>query len=297
VAADACLARILAALPIGWDFAATLAGPDGVTGTPDDGAVVAPAGCTVSAHAAPGGVAAERVQLTLTATTSGGQRTLDAVGGRAHDPGAPALAWLADGTPLAPIGGALTFDGNDPLAPTLPPWASLAAPGDASALDAWLAAEGPRVGFAPATAAPLSVASPPLGALTTRVAAGGPVGAAAALVTAGVPVTALAFVAGDLVVDTPRGGAGLLLVDGLLDVRADLVYRGVVVATRGIRIAAGAHVDLGGALWLGSPPGGGSPLVLDGTLALRRDAAAVAAADTLLRLPRRAVLLGMRDVG
>lgn len=296
-AADACLARILASLPAGWDFAGTLAGPDGIAGTPDDGSVVAPAGCTVSAHAAPGSVDPARVRMTLSATTPGGQRTLDAVGGRAVDPGAPALVWLVDAAPLAAIGGSITFDGIDPLAPTLPPWATLAAPADPSALDAWLAAQGARVGVAPATVAPLSVPAPPSSALATRVAAAGPLGAAAALVTAGVPPTALALVAGDLLVDVARSGAGLLLVDGVLDVRANLAYHGVIVATRGIRVAAGVQVDLGGTLWLGSPAGPGSPLVVDGTLALRRDVAAVAAADALLRLPRRAVLLGMRDVG
>jgi hypothetical protein len=133
--------------------------------------------------------------------------------------------------------------------------------------------------------------------MLARAAAAGPVDAATALVAAGAPPTALALVAGDLVVDVPLSGVGLLVVDGVLDVRADLAYRGVVVASRGVRIAAGAHVDLAGALWLGAMAGPGSPLVVDGILGLRRDVAAVGAADILLRLPRRAVLLGMRDVG
>jgi hypothetical protein len=296
-AADACLARILASLPVGWDFAGMLAGPDGISGTPDDGSVVAPPGCTVSAHAAPGPIDPARVRLTLSATTPGGQRTLDAVGGRAPEPGVPALIWLVDAAPLAAIGGAVTFDGTDPLAPTRPPWATLAAPGDPSALDAWLGGQGAHVGVTPATAVPSSVPAPPLSALAARVVAAGPLDAATALVTAGAPPTALALVTGDLVVDVPRSGAGLLLVDGVLDVRADLGYRGVVAATRGIRVASGAHVDVAGALWLGSPAGPGSPFVVDGAAVLRRDVAALTAADALLRLPRRAVLLGMRDVG
>jgi len=37
---DGCLARGLSTLPPGWDFAAPLAGSDGLAGTPDDGALV-----------------------------------------------------------------------------------------------------------------------------------------------------------------------------------------------------------------------------------------------------------------
>ena len=295
--ADACLARVLSSVPVGWDFASTLAGVDGIAGTADDGIVVAPAGCSVSARAAPGASDPPRVRFTLSATTPGGQRTADAVGGRATDPGAPALIWLADAAALGSIGGTLTLDGTDPLAPTSPLWATVAAPGDPTALDAWVAAQGVRIGVGPATTAPIGVAAPPLAALAGRVTAAGPLAPGTALVTAGTPPTALAFVAGDLVVDVPRSGVGLLFVDGVLDVRADLAYRGVVVASRGIRVAAGAQLDLGGTLWLGSPASAGSPLVVDGTVRLRRDVAGVAAADSLLRLPRRAVLLGMRDVG
>src|SRR5205823_2892580 len=37
-ACDACAAEAIAALPVGWDFDPLLAGPDGRTGTADDGA-------------------------------------------------------------------------------------------------------------------------------------------------------------------------------------------------------------------------------------------------------------------
>jgi len=53
-AADACLAAVVAAMPPGWDFDPLLAGPDGVTGTGDDGMLVAPAGCTATARRPPG---------------------------------------------------------------------------------------------------------------------------------------------------------------------------------------------------------------------------------------------------
>src|SRR5262249_29689663 len=36
-AAEACLARVTATLPAGWDQTSTLAGPDGIGGTADDG--------------------------------------------------------------------------------------------------------------------------------------------------------------------------------------------------------------------------------------------------------------------
>jgi len=53
-AADACIAQHLATVPFGWDLDALLLGPDGAGGTPDDGTIVTPPGCTGSVARAPG---------------------------------------------------------------------------------------------------------------------------------------------------------------------------------------------------------------------------------------------------
>ena len=89
-------------------------------------------------------------------------------------------------------------------------------------------------------------------------------------------------------------GAGLLFVDGWLEVRGSLAFEGVVVVTGGLRVAPGATLAVDGGLWLGV----GSPtLTVEGVLVLHHDPAAIAAADAVLPLPRRAVVTGARDVG
>ena len=64
-ACDACAAEAIAALPVGWDFDPLLAGPDGRTGTADDGVLATPAGCTGSAGVAPGPADPPRTFLRL----------------------------------------------------------------------------------------------------------------------------------------------------------------------------------------------------------------------------------------
>lgn len=286
-AADRCLAGTLATLPIGWDFGGVLAGPDGVAGTVDDGRVALAAPCTAIAAAAPGAALPPRVQVTVTADTGDGRRALEAVVGRAGAPGVPALVWLADPTVLGPVGGVLTLDGRLPGDPPGSRWASLGAPAPPAALDGWIAAQGGRVavtGDAPIVAGP-----PPLAALAARVRAAGATGALAA---AGPVAPALIHAPGDLVVGAPRVGAGLLLVEGTLDIQSTLEFNGVIVAVGGMRVAAGATLGVGGALWLGGPV-----FEVAGAVVAGRDDAAVASADALLRLPRRPALLGLHDLG
>jgi len=77
-------------------------------------------------------------------------------------------------------------------------------------------------------------------------------------------------------------------------VRGLLEFAGVIVATGGVRVPAGGSLAVDGALWLGAA----SPaLRIEGGLAVRRAADAVAAADALLPLPRRATVASARDVG
>jgi hypothetical protein len=286
---DGCVADVVADLPAGWDFGAVLAGADATAGTADDGVVPAPPGCTAATRRAPGGVVPDRTLLRVDARIGGARRHLDALVRRTADAGAGALLWLSAPAETGSITGVASLDGAGAAAPL----ASLAAPADPETLDAWLAAESLALEISPGTAAPVSAPAPPLAELGTRVLAAAHAGAEA-LVSGGVPAAGVAHVAGDLAVDDARQGAGLLFVDGSLEVRGSLVYRGVVVATEGLRVAPGASLAVDGGLWLGV----GSPtLSVEGVLVLQRDAAAVDAADAMLPLPRRAVVTGARDVG
>jgi len=221
------------------------------------------------------------------ADVGGGHRSLEALVGRAVPPGVPALLWLADARVLGPVTGTLALDGRLPGDPPGSRWAGLAAPTEAAALDAWLAAQDGRVsgGAEP----PIGLGGPPLAALAALVAAAGTTGALAAAP----PVAPGRIrVAGDLVVGTPAVGAGLLMVEGMLDIRSALGFNGVIVAMGGIHVAAGATLTLGGALWLGGPT-----FDVAGSVAVGRDDSALAAADALLALPRQPVLLGLHDLG
>jgi len=295
-AADACIAQYLATLPFGWELDALLLGPDGVRGTPDDGTIATPPGCTGSVARAPGPADPAHVLLGIDAAARGGRRLVDAVVGRDHVAATPGLLWVT--LPPSPdaISGTMTLDGADadPASPDLPGLAAPAAPLD---LDTWLAAEGPHITATPHTAAPVRALPPPLAELATRAEAAAP-GGAELLAPQGAPSSppVLALVRGDLVVPDARQGSGLLIVEGALDIRGSLDFTGVVVAAGGVQIAGGATLGVAGALWLGTP-GPSAPLAVAGRLALRQSRAAIAAADGLLALPRRAILRGVRDVG
>jgi hypothetical protein len=190
------------------------------------------------------------------------------------------------------VAGTVDLDGAEPTEPAAAS-AAFAAPGEPAALDGWLAGEtGVRV--APGTLPPISAAPPPLAALAARVRAAAPAGAEV-LVAAGPPPSAVAIVAGDLVVSGTLAGAGLLFLDGALDIRGTFDFTGLVVASGGVRVESGASLGVRGALWIGAPPG--AALSVAGRLAIAQDLAALDAADQLLRLPRRAVALGVRDAG
>jgi len=294
-ACDACAAEVVAALPVGWDFTPLLAGPDGRTGTSDDGALATPAGCTGSAGAAPGPADPPRALLRLEARAGGGRRALEALVGRDRAPGIPALLWLG-AAPGTDVSGTVRLDGADADGASASDSAGLGAPDDPDALDRWLAGEGPRVVSSARTLPALHSPPPPLVALAERVRAAGPRGREA-LVPTDTPPPSLALVQGDLVVNETLYGAGLLFVDGLLDIRGALDFTGVVVAAGGVRIAGAGRLAIGGALWVGAPAAGGPLLDVAGSLALHQQSTAIATADRLLVLPRRPVLLGVRDLG
>jgi hypothetical protein len=288
-ALDACLADVVADVPAGWDFTALLKGPDATSGTPDDGVLPAPENCAARARPAPGSVTPARAIVRIEAQLGAGRRALDATVRRTPEAGAGALVWLSEPPEGDAVTGLVALDGSHPSAPV----ASLAAPAAVETLDAWIAGEGAALAIAPATAPPVWAPVPPLADLGGRILAA-PHGGAEALVTAGEPVATVVHVAGDLILDDARRGAGLLFVDGALDVRGLVEFAGVVVATGGIRVAAGASLAVDGALWLGA----GSPtLRVEGSLVVRHAAEAVAAADALLPLPRRGAVASAGDVG
>ena len=292
-AADACLTEIVAGVPPGWDFAPLLAGPDGRSGTADDGVPPAPAGCTARARPAPGAIDPPRAVVALDAVAGGGRRALEALVGREAEPGVPALLWLG-ATPGADLAGELTLEGAAADDAAAPDWSGLAAPDDPAALDRWLANQGPHLVASARTQAALHADPPPLAALLERVRAAGPRGGES-LVPTEAPPAALALVEGDLVVSGALHGAGLLVVGGALDIRGALDFTGVVVVASGIRVADGAQLTIAGALWAG-PPAAAVPLDVSGRVALRQQRAALVAADQLLPLPRRPRLLGLRDL-
>jgi hypothetical protein len=285
-AADGCVANVVSALPIGWGFDALLLGADGAGGTADDGVTSAPSGCTAVFRPAPDPAHA---LLNVEATAGEGRRALDAVVGRAAEPAVPALLWLSDAATLGDVTGSLTLSGADPVRPGAPR-APIAAPGDPALLDTWLAAHTGGVVIQAPASAPFHAPAPPLAELARRARAAGAL-PGGTLVPAGTPPLALTLIPGDLAIDSAASGRGLLLVDGLLDIAGTFEFSGVVVASAGIRVASGARLDVAGAIWLGN----GATLTVEGDAHVAADGAALDAADGLLRLPRRAVVSGMRD--
>src|SRR5207247_177503 len=286
---------LAAARPVGSASDPLPAGPDGRTGTADDGVLTTPTGCTASAGVAPGPADPPRALLRLEARAGGGRRALEALVGRDPAPGIPALLWLG-AAPGAAVSGTLALDGADADGAAASDSAGLGAPGDPDALDRWLAGEGARVVSSARTLPALHSPPPPLVALAERMRTAGARGAEA-LVPTGIPPPSLALVESDLVVSDRLFGAGLLFVAGLLDIRGALDSTGVVVATGGVRVTGAGRLAIGGALWVGAPAAGGLLLDVAGSLALRQQSTALAAADRLLVLPRRPMLLGVRDLG
>lgn len=289
-AADGCLAAVTAALPAGWEFNAAIAGPDGVAGTADDGVRAAPAGCTARLRPAPGGAQPARALLDVEAAAAGGRRAVEAVVARSPAPGVSALVWLAAAGALRDAHRTLALDAADATRADAAVLAPLAAPDDPAVLDAWLAAQSGRVVVSPAGAAPVRAAAPPLAELAVRLRDAG-AAPSGTLVPAGVAPLALTLVAGDLNLPATARGRGVLFVDGLLDIGGTFEFSGVVVASGGIHVSAGARFDVAGSVWLGA----GATLEVDGDARVAAHADALDAADGLLQLPRPARIAGLRD--
>jgi hypothetical protein len=291
-ALDVCLARVLASVPPGWDFATILDGADGLSGTIDDGQLATPAGCTGRGRRPPGPATPPRLLVALDATTGPGRRLLDAVIARSAPPAIPALVWMAALSHPQIAGGRITVDGAGDPDVAVP---ALAAPEVPAVLDAWAAAAAleTTVGTPP----PITAAAPPLGEFLARFRAAGPSAPLLAADPGTPPPPAPMLVEDDLIVTDARQGRGILFVGGSLDIQGTLNFTGLVIAAGGVRVASGATLGIAGALWIGPPGPSGTTLDLSGTLAVLRDPMAIDTADTLFALPRRAVLGGLRDAG
>ena len=284
-AADACLARVTAALPAGWDQTSALAGPDGIAGTVDDGMLPAPGGC--AATLVPGPLGALRPFLDVAASVPGGGRRLRAIIGAAPAP-LPALLWAESAAALGHVGGRVELDGVDPARPDLPALPALVSPDDPALADAWIAGT-PGIFITGATARAEFAPAPRLrDTLSTRLIDHGALPAFTPAPTP--PPLALHAVAGDLVIATAGYGTGVLAVDGRLDIQADFAFSGVVAASGGVGVASGATLRIGGGLWLGAPA-----FDVAGLLVVRHDRTAVDAVDARFRLPRRAAVAGVVD--
>jgi hypothetical protein len=291
-AVDACAEQATAALAAGWEFDPILRGTDGVLGTSDDGFVTLPAGCTGSAHAAPGPLLPPRMILELEAARGAGRRRLDALVRRRTAPGVPAVLWATAPATFGPVAGSLALDGVDPASPG----ASLAAvgtPSDPSLLDAWLLAQGNAVSVSAGTTGPIWARPVPVDEIVARAAAAAAVPPAVGLTATAPAPPALTLAAGDLAITASAVGAGVLVVPGVLSIDAPLEFAGVVVAGGGVRIGAGGGLTLSGGLWLGD--GSLQTLVVDGSATLTASDAALADADALLTLPRPARIAAVRD--
>jgi hypothetical protein len=291
-AVDACVEDAVASLPAGWEFTDVVAGSDGIAGTADDGILPLASDCTGAAGAAPGAASPARLLLEVEAAQGHGRRRLEAVVKRQSEPGAPSLLWVTDGDNLGSVTGTLTLNGIDAGNAGTPP-SMLAAPTMPEALDAWIAAQGSTVVATGGTTAPIWAVPPPLTALVARAAAAGAVGPDTGLATTGPAASYITLSMGDLDVASPRFGAGILVVDGVLRVASEFTFMGVVAVTGGLRIEPSGVASVQGALWLGAESG--DALLVDGDASVVASAGALEAADALLPLPRRAMLVSVRD--
>jgi hypothetical protein len=290
-AVDGCAAEVAAGLPLGWDFGAVLLGPDAVPGTADDGVLPTPPDCEGLASAAPGPSDPPRLLAVLEATRSGGRRTIEVVYRRAPTPGPPALVWLSDPSDVGWVSGTLGMDGR---VTGRPGWASLAAPGEPTLLDAWLGGQGGAVTASADTGLPIWAPSPDLAGVVAAAIAAGPLAPGTGLLGSPPAAAAVTFAPGNLSVTVPRWAAGALVVEGHLDVEAPLVVTGLLVATGGVRIAPAGSLSVAGAIWLGN--GAPDPLLVQGAADLRADEPALQAAAGLLALPHQARVAGRRDL-
>jgi hypothetical protein len=282
---------VAAALPLGWSFEVVALGPDAVATTADDGELPTPPGCTGTGVLAPGPPAPPRLLAVLEAERGGGRRAIEVVYRRAPTPGPPALVWLRNASSIGWVSGILGLDGQ---VAGRPGWASVAAPGDPTVLDAGVSAQVGNLAMSPETDSPIWAPAPDLAAIVTTAIDLGALTPGAGLSSTPPASTGVTLAAGDLSVTAPAWAAGVVVVDGRLDVQASLAVTGLLIATGGVRIAPAGSLTVAGAMWIGDAAP--DPLLVQGTADLRADEAALQAAAGLLDLPHRARVAGRRDL-
>lgn len=305
-AAEAALARAVAAVPPGVGVDELLVGPDGVGGTVDDGTfpfAVSPGPpdfgvvSTKAGNASAGGM----VRLSVTVTAAGGRQTrVEALVRRAAAPFTPAAAhvegdWWGERTP-----GDVRFDGADhrlddpPDAPSgpAPPRPGLSSTGPVDRGGGQAGGSGAGGSVAPAQPLGLGAVIDDLLDEPGAVLAAVPSEAGVVLGTEAAPQ--LSILRGDVVVAASLGGAGILVVDGSLRISGTLAFAGLVVVRHGIRLDPGAAIHVTGALWTGALTG--FDMLGAGRVAYSSEA--LAYADRLAggRLPRPVVVVGWREV-
>jgi hypothetical protein len=148
------------------------------------------------------------------ATRGGGRRTIEVVYRRAPTPGPPALVWLSDPSDVGWVSGTMGVDGR---VAGRPGWASLAAPGEPTILDAWLGGQGGAVTASADTGLPIWAPPPDLAGVVAAAIAAGPLAPGTGLLGSPPAPAAVTFAPGNLSVTMPRWAAGALVVDGRLD--------------------------------------------------------------------------------
>ncbi len=168
--------------------------------------------------------------------------------------------------------------------PALP---GIATPDDPATVDGWTNGL-PGVVLPPGTARAIHAPAPPILDVAARLVAAGAVPTFVPM--AGAPPPTRYVVAGDLTILTTGAGAGILYVDGRLDIRADCAFSGLVVARGGVAVASGVTFDVAGGVWAGSPA-----FDVSGDAVVHHDRAAIDAAEALLPFPRLAAVAGIVD--
>ena len=297
LSAEAGAWHALSRIAPGTDFAGLVAGTGGLADAADPGPLPLPGGGFVEFPGPPFGyavtvhpIAAERMRLRSTATSvRGARRVVDATVGRASEPYAPAALVVLSGavviapelSGLDPAAGGVLIDAASPADgaqaivaaedadAAAAAWSSLAASA-ATRLGGTESARARRFDVAAFAAASGLVEEPAEALTAVRGAAGAPVALRVASGTA------------------PRlEGHGILLIAGDLVVDGALDWRGVVYVAGALHVG-GPTCRIDGMLWANA-------LRLTTGCALRFDRPAVAAADGVLRLPRRPTLLALDD--
>ena len=296
--------RVAADLPAGYAFDTILLGPDGIGGTGDDGTVpdaLPDAGCGVTMDDAtapdqtPGSVASDRVRLRATCLgPRNASRTIEITLARARDPFVPGALYLD--RPTIDASAPVVLAGGDH------------APGDPAGQST-----GPGHPVAAAAGAGLDMGIPLPPPVTDG--SGGPVAVepaprmddeafSARMLAADVPLLAdlsptsltapVVHLPTDARLTSAAAGSGLLVVDGTLSIAAPFEFTGVVIVGGGLDIAPTGSVSVRGWLWVRGA-GARVAVAAAGPLTVRFAADAVANADALVPLPRRAVPIGERE--